>query len=122
MSAPARPIYKGLATTAAPLDIDKLASQATSFAEKDGIPRQVFPRLVKPEGQGAMPAVADTAVPPARAIERFTVEVPSYLYEDIRKRIGTRKQTKKSIVLHAFAAAGFYVAPEDLIEDGRRGK
>jgi hypothetical protein len=50
------------------------------------------------------------------------VEVPGYLYEDIQQRIGTKKQTKKSIVLNAFAAAGFYVAPEDLIEDGRRGK
>jgi hypothetical protein len=122
MNAPARPAFKPL-TAAAPLDIDKLASQATSFAEKDGIPKQVFPRAVRPEGQGATgPAPAEVAAPIAKSIERFTVEVPSYLYEDIQKRIGIRKQTKKSIVLNAFAAAGFYVAPEDLVEDGRRGK
>jgi hypothetical protein len=93
--------------------------------EADGIPRQVFPRAVKSEEQGATSsstAASEASVPIAKTIERFTVEVPGYLYEDIQKRIGTKKQTKKSIVLNAFAAAGFYVAPEDLIEDGRRGK
>jgi hypothetical protein len=52
----------------------------------------------------------------------MVVELPTYLADDIRKRISTKKQTKKSLVLNTFKQAGFYVAAEDLIEDGRRGK
>jgi hypothetical protein len=127
MNAPARPTFGAipLGPMTQPKDIDKMASAAKSYAVKDNIPILAHPRPVKLAGEGASaPASAPTAVPAADAppYQRFTVELPNYLYEDIVKRIGTSKQTKKSIVLNAFHAAGFYVAAEDLITDGRRGK
>jgi hypothetical protein len=124
MNAPARPTFQSIPLGAKKKDIDQLASAATTYAVKDNIPVQVHPRPVQPAGQGA-PAASEPVVKLARAekrFERFTVEIPTYLYDDILKRIGSKKQTKKSIVLNAFKDAGFYVAAEDLIEDGRRGK
>jgi hypothetical protein len=123
MNAPARPTFKAMKPhqpVAAPVDFDKLASQATTFAEKENIPRQVHPRpLTATTGQGANAAATKADI---KTVERFTVEIPTYLYEDIKQRLAAKKQTKKSLVLNAFHAAGYYVAPEDLVEDGRRGK
>jgi len=125
MNAPARPNFQSIPLGTKKKDIDQLASEATSYAVKNNIPLQVHPRPVQPAGQGQAPltdvTVEKNSAPP-KPFERFTVEVPSYLADDIRKRISTKKQTKKSVVLNAFNDAGFYVAAEDLVEDGRRGK
>ena len=125
MTATPRPSFKPL-TDLDDAEIDRLTSGATAFAEGENIPKTTFPRAVKAAGQGASSPAPTTGTEKiaaeAKPFERFTVEIPTYLYEDIRKRISTKKQTKKSVVLNAFHAAGFYVAAEDLIEDGRRGK
>ena len=77
---------------------------------------------MQPAGKALSPIADLPSDATPKSFERFTVEVPGYLADDIRKRISTRKQTKKSVVLNAFNDAGFYVAAEDLVEDGRRGK
>ena len=123
MNTSARPAFQPMALAARKKDIDQLASAATSYAEEN-IPAQVHPRPVQPAGQGAPDSATDPASiadPVALRFERFTVVIPTYLAEDIRKRLSTKKQTKKSLLLNAFKDAGFYVAAEDLIEDGRRG-
>jgi hypothetical protein len=124
MNAPARPAFQPMGLTARKKDIDQLASAATSYAVKENIPAQVHPRAVQPVGQGAAAASEPVVklVSTEERFERFTVVIPTYLAEDIRKRLSTKKQTKKSLLLNAFKDAGFYVAAEDLIEDGRRGK
>ena len=126
MKAPARPQFAAI-PLGPPRDIDKLASAAKSFAEEENIPTPSFPHVVRAEGQGATVTPSATAsAPTAEAVaptfRRFTVEIPTYLYEDIKTRISKKDQTKKSVVLNAFHKAGFYVAAEDLVEDGRRAK
>jgi hypothetical protein len=125
MNAPARPNFGAipLGPLASKKDIDKLASAAKTYAQRDNIPMLTHPNEVKPAGEGSTArAEAQPASTSSKTFERFTVEVPGYLYDDICKRISTTKQTKKSVVLNAFHKAGFYVAAEDLVEDGRRGK
>jgi len=127
MKATARPQF-GAIPLGPPRDFDKLASAAKSFAEDENIPTPSFPHVVKTAGQGAtaQPPSADAPVtapePVTPSYRRFTVEIPTYLYEDIKTRISKKDQTKKSVVLNAFHKAGFYVAAEDLVEDGRRAK
>lgn len=122
MNAPARPSFQPIPLGPQKKDIDQLASAAKAYSVKENIPAQVHPRPVQSEGQGAPATEPVVEVLSKKRFERFTVELPVYLYDDIVKRIGTKKQTKKSIVLNAFKDAGYYVADEDLIEDGRRGK
>jgi hypothetical protein len=126
MKAPARPQF-GAIPLGPPARYRQAGERRESFAEDDNIPIPSFPRVVKAEGQGAAAAPAATAAAsPAQtaapAFRRFTVENRSYLYEDIKTRISKKDQTKKSVVLNAFHKAGFYVAAEDLVEDGRRAK
>lgn len=128
MKTSARPQFAAI-PLGAPRDFDKLASAAKTFAEKENIPTTSFPQVVKSEGKGGTAVTVPTATPSAPATEpvaptfrRFTVEIPTYLYEDIKTRISKKDQTKKSVVLNAFHKAGFYVAAEDLVEDGRRAK
>ena len=122
MNAPARPTFQSIPLGAKKKDIDQLASAATSYAVKENIPVHVHPRPVQPAGQGEAADPVVKLAPAQGRFERFTVELPTYLADDIRQRLSTKKQTKKSIVLNAFKDAGYYVAAEDLIEDGRRGK
>jgi hypothetical protein len=123
MNSPARPNFAAipLGQGAPKKDIDQLASAAKTYSQRANIPVLTHPHEAKPSGEGSGMVAAPAAVP-SKAFERFTVEIPGYLYDDICKRISTTKQTKKSVVLNAFHKAGFYVASEDLVEDGRRGK
>lgn len=104
--------------TAPPPDFTGIKHAVQEYAVEKDIPHQTSPRAEVSAGQAAPPSRALTYH--GKTWERFTVEIPTYLYEDIQKRLGAKRQTKKSVVLNAFHAAGFFVAPEDLVEDLRR--
>jgi hypothetical protein len=51
---------------------------------------------------------------------RGTVELPTYLWNDIAEKTVKEKVTKRYLVLKAFKDAGYTVHDVDLFKDGRR--
>lgn len=51
---------------------------------------------------------------------RGTVELPTYLWDDLAEKGAKEKVTKRYLVLKAFKDAGYTVHDVDLFKDGRR--
>ena len=104
-------------------DFNALGSTVKAFSDENNVPQQVLPKSssqqpTPPANSPAAPANVVTIYEPKKTIHRLTVDIPDYLYADIRDR--AKKTTMKHVVITAFHKAGFHVATEDLIEDGRR--
>ena len=108
---------------------------ADKFAKQNGIPEIVHPGS---EGEGVeaiesnvaplssstrlrkVKAQPEPALPsPSR---RLAVELPEYLVKAIADKAHVNETTNRYVVTQALQKAGFYVAPEDLKEDGRRAR
>jgi len=46
--------------------------------------------------------------------------VPEYVVERLKRKALDEKRTHRALVLHALAKYGIEIAPEDLIDDGRK--
>lgn len=99
------------------------------FARDKGVPEMVFPKQEKEQAaastkQPPVPVVAVKSPPkPAAApSKRLAVELPEYLVRAVADKAHATDSTIRYVVTQALQKAGFYVAPEDLSEDGRRGR
>jgi hypothetical protein len=108
---------------------------ADKFAKANNVPDIVFPDQA---GEGVSPKLpAPTGVTPlslaARPrkakqpepalpspIRRLHVELPDYLVRAIGDKAHATQTTNRYVITQALQKAGFYVAAEDLKEDGRR--
>jgi hypothetical protein len=113
-----------------------LVEAADKFAKENNVPEMIFPDA---PGQGSspvspFPTVATSQQQPSRqrkakpiveptsvsTIKRLAVELPEYLVKAIGDKAHATDTTNRYVVTQALQKAGFYVAPEDLREDGRR--
>lgn len=107
---------KGTANPAEP-NFNAIGSKVKAYAQEHSVPHKVS--SATPARTEPPPRAALTPLPVAKKLtHRLTVDIPSYLYDDIKDR--AKRTTVRFVVLSAFAEAGHHVAPEDLIEDGRR--
>jgi hypothetical protein len=108
---------------------------ADKFAKANNVPDIVFPDQagvgVSPEPPA--PAVVTSLSLAARPrkpkqpepalpspIRRLHVELPDYLVRAIGDKAHATQTTNRYVITQALQKAGFYVAAEDLKEDGRR--
>ncbi|MFA5952226.1 MAG: hypothetical protein WC807_18300 [Hyphomicrobium sp.] len=105
---------------AAPLDVDDAAL--------DRINTQLgVPTLTKPIAN-TKPEVRKNSVPPApipveeirAALEKLTIEVPSYLADAMKREALDKRMSVRHVVMLALKKSGFEIASADLIPDGRR--
>lgn len=93
---------------AVPLDVDDVALEAVNA-------RLGVPTLTRP--------VATAEPPPLRAaLEKLTIEVPTYLSDAIKREALDRRTTARHVVMTALKAQGFEVHDADLVADGRRSR
>lgn len=103
---------------AAPLDVDDAALELVN--SQLGVPT-----LTKPQ---AKTVTAETAAMPAReeperaAVEKLTIELPSYLADALRREAVGRRTTARHLVMLALKKDGFRVEDADLVPDGRRAR
>lgn len=112
---------------AAPLDVDDAALD--DINARLGVPTLTKPqsgevpsrklyrfKVDKEEAEAAAPGMA-----PARApLEKLTIEVPAYLSDALKRSALETRTTVRHVVMSALKAAGFEVAADDLVPDGRR--
>jgi hypothetical protein len=53
-------------------------------------------------------------------IVKLSLEVPEYVVDRLKRKALDEKRTHRALVLHALARYGIEIAPEDLIDDGRK--
>lgn len=108
---------------------------ADRFAKANNVPDIVFPDQAGegPSSESPVPAVV-TPLPQASRprqakqpepslpspIRRLHVELPDYLVRAIGDKAHATQTTNRYVITQALQKAGFYVAAEDLKEDGRR--
>jgi hypothetical protein len=96
---------------AVPLDVDDAALDRVNS-------RLGVPTLTKP---AAKQAEQEVPAPSERvALEKLTIELPSYLADALRRAAVERRTTARHLVMLALRKDGFQVEDSDLVPDGRR--
>ena len=107
---------------AAPLDVDDAALDRINV--QLGVPTLTKPVAnAKPERRtkSATPPPIDAA-PIRAALEKLTIEVPSYLADAMKRAALDRRTSVRHVVMLALKDAGFAIAAADLVPDGRRSR
>lgn len=91
--------------------------------------------LIKPAnepGEGAKrvqsaaklePAVDPNTIPtPRTQMQSVKIEIPDYVYTELRVRAAHRRTTIKHVIMTSLRLEGFEIREADMIEDGRRDR
>lgn len=112
-----------------PDNIAEILSAVETVANKDNIGNLVRPSDTAKD-EAAQPLASDnvTTLAPRRArkvtpaqTQKKTVELPTYVWDEILLKSAKEKNTQRYLVLQAFKDAGYTVHDIDLYKDGRRG-
>lgn len=105
----------------APIDFDAATRAVEKFSADRKIPSMVYPaEKGRGETEAVTPPVA-LAVPPRRkTIQRIPVEMPDYVFDEIKRRALASRCSARHVILKALRSAGIHIADEDMPEDGRR--
>jgi hypothetical protein len=108
----------------APLDVDDAALDRVG--DKLGVPTLVKPAPAR-ASQAALRREAPPAESPARdaapvraALEKLTIELPTYLTDAMKREALDKRTTVRHVVMLALQANGFEIAAADLVPDARR--
>ena len=99
----AKPDFKSITPFKVP------TKEVDDYAKERNIPSTVFPQ----SSAAARPA-------PAANMVKLSLEVPEYVVDRLKRKALDEKRTHRALVLHALAKYGIEIAPEDLIDDGRK--
>jgi hypothetical protein len=109
-----------------PIDFDVAERVTETFAKQRNIPTMAFPLTSSGEGQGTTPPVTPqvVAVEPAPRSEmrRMSLDLPSYVFDDIRQRALDGKCSARFVILKALRSAGIHIKEDDMAVDGRRDR
>ena len=126
-----------------PLDVDDKA--LARLADHMGVPSLVKPGAERPSGNSQprqdvskpspRPSPAGTggrasgskkaaspAVPARPTLEKFTVMLPAYLIDALKREAIEKHTTARHVLLLALKGSGYEIAAADLAGDGRRRK
>lgn len=101
---------------AVPLDVDDAALDRVN--SRLGVPTLTKPAANSVATKQAEPDVC--AAPERVALEKLTIELPSYLADALRRAAVERRTTARHLVMLALRKDGFQVEDSDLVPDGRR--
>lgn len=107
---------------------DDLDDRMERLAADKGVGKMEKPR---PAGSGAgegtsMPTPEFTASPvgeavtPPRRMKGSNLELPGYLWTDLKIHAARNQTTVRHVIMAALKEAGFAINADDMIEDGRR--
>lgn len=120
-----------------PIDFDVATRAVEKFSQERQIPSMVFPETAAGQGVGAgedRPALASVsasypfeplAVAPIRdrrTMKRIPVELPAYVFDDIKRRALDGDCSARHIIMKALRSYGVHIADDDMPEDGRRNR
>lgn len=100
---------------AVPLDVDDAALDRVNS-------RLGVPTLTKPAANSVATKQVEPDVHAVErvALEKLTIELPSYLADALRRAAVERRTTARHLVMLALRKDGFQVEDSDLVPDGRR--
>lgn len=101
-----RPIQQPLAVPDAALD---------RLNDRMGVPTMSRPDILQ-----TLPIANLRAPAPARALEKLSVELPTYLMDAMKQEALSRKVSVRHLVMIALKGQGLAIEPEDLVPDARR--
>jgi hypothetical protein len=106
---------------ASPLAVDDQALERVN--ERLGVPTMVRARtssLAAEPALAAPSAAMQPVLPPLRAQEKLTTEMPLYLMDALKQEAARRRVSVRYLVMLGLQATGFTIQPEDLVPDARR--
>lgn len=107
----------------APIDFDAATRAVDKFSADRKIPSMVYPAEEKGRGvveTAPTPSVALATASRRKVIQRIPVEMPDYVFDEIKQRALASRCSARHIILKALRSAGIHIADEDMPEDGRR--
>lgn len=76
-----------------------------------------------PGASKAEPAVDPNTIPtPRTQMQSVKIEIPDYVYTELRVRAAHRRTTIKHVIMTSLRLEGFEIREADMIEDGRRDR
>jgi len=109
-----------------PIDFDVAKRAVDEFALERNVPSQVYPHSQfanQPSPRTAdASAPSEVPKPPPVSEQKFTVELPEYVIDEIHSHIAASKprKTRRYLILEALRGLGIHVQDEDMILDRRR--
>jgi hypothetical protein len=94
-----------------------------TFAKQRNIPAMAFPAQSSTEGQGARavePPKLINEPAPRIPTRRMSLDLPVYVFEDIRQRALDGNCSARYVILKALRSAGIHIKDDDMAVDGRR--
>lgn len=110
-----------------PLSTDDLDTKIETLAREKGVGAMVKPAKSE-QGPSAPHPLPTDDLPQASASplrgprKALSLDVPDYVWTELKIRAAHRQTSVRHIVLTALRAEGFHVAESDMIEDGRRAR
>lgn len=109
------------------LDADIDDSRLERLAEEKGVATMVKPADLPGEGarsvRKAEPRIDPETIPTPRAhMKNFSIEIPDYVWKELKLRAFHRGTTIKHVIMTSLKAEGFEIRNADMIEDGRRDR
>lgn len=106
-----KPVFRQIAPT--PLDVDD--ADLARLNDRLNVPTMVRNR---PAEEGA-PSAKTPPVQTTR-LDKLTIELPTYLSDDLKIEALRRKSTVRHLIMQALAKDGFTVQPQDMVPDKRK--
>lgn len=109
------------------LDVDIDDSRLERLAEQKGVATLVKRAQETDEGatltRKPEPVVDPETIPtPRNRMKNFSIEIPDYVWKELKVRAAHRGTTIKHVIMTSLRAEGFDIRNADMIEDGRRDR
>ena len=115
------------------VDADIDDARLEGLAQRKGVGTLMKPANEPGEGAKQQPRVQSAAKPepavdpdttpmPRTQMQSVKIEIPDYLYTELRIRSAHRRTTIKHVIMHSLKLEGFEIRDADMIEDGRRDR
>lgn len=105
------------------LDADIDDSRLERLAEEKGVATMVKSAAGAGEGAKAQPVAPvdpDSIPTPRSQMKNFSIEIPEYVWRELKLRSVHRGITIKHVIMTALRSDGIEIRNADMIEDGRR--
>lgn len=110
-----------------PLNADMIDEKIERLAREKGVGAFVKPiegeqggRPDQADTSGSTPEQPESAATPRSRMKTVNLELPDYVWTDLKIRAAHRQTSVRHIIMCALRADGLSIAEADMVEDGRR--